>query len=94
MLNPRKSDFLTIKLEKGSLINRKLWWEDALYFNGDFDYASFGNSQNCSIVTLLESVNNEVMIVKYNNKLYLILQSMKQRSLLEIVNPILLKVVK
>lgn len=89
-LNPRESSFLKISFEKPCQLEKSIKNEHFFYLRGNFAYASFGNSQNCSIVTFQGDSGNEVLIIKRNGKLYFILQTVAKKSLLEIVNPALL----
>lgn len=94
VLNPRESIFLRVLLEKPFKFEQVIKNKHLCYLRGNFISASFGNNQNCSIVTFQEDRGNEVLIVKRNGKLYFILQTIAKKSLLEIVNPALLAIDK
>jgi hypothetical protein len=90
-LNPRESRYLKITFEEPYQIDSEIINNGYCYFKGKFKVVVFGNTQNCSIVTLRGKLNNEILVLRCNGKLYFFIQTISGKSLLEFVNPTLLK---
>jgi hypothetical protein len=90
VLNPRKSEYLVISLEKPFEIVSKIRKEQLFYLKGNYRFVSFGNSQNCFIVSFPEKYNNEILVIKEKGKLYFLVHSIIDKSLLDIINPVYL----
>lgn len=90
-LNPRESDYLKISIEKPAQIENRIKNKSYYYLKGNFNYVAFRNTQNCSIITFQKDFINEILVTKYNGKLYFIFQTIAGKSLLDIINPSLLQ---
>jgi hypothetical protein len=89
-LNPRKSTYLNVFLKKPFQIEKKIKSDKYCFLKGNFSAVVFGNKQNCSIISFRNNHDNEILILKYNSKLYFFIQSVSESSLLGMVNPSLL----
>jgi len=94
VLNPRESTYLNITFKKPYSVEREIKNNSYLYLKGSFRDVVFGNTQNCSIVSFRNSDHNEILILKHNGKLYFIVQTAIDKSLLDVVNPVILEVDK
>jgi hypothetical protein len=86
-LNPRKSDYLVISMEKPFELINKIRNRQLLYLKGNYRFVSFGNSQNCFIVSFPGKQDNEILVIKQKGKLYFLVQSSIDESLLDLINP-------
>jgi hypothetical protein len=86
-LNPRKSDYLVISMEKPFELINKIRNRQLLYLKGNYRFVSFGNSQNCFIVSFPGKQDNEILVIKQKEKLYFLVQSSIDESLLDLINP-------
>lgn len=90
-LNPKQSTYLRILFQYPYKVDHEIKGESYYYLKGNFRQGAFGNSQICSLISYRNSNNNELLIVKNGEKFYFIMQTDITKSLLEIVNPALLK---
>ncbi len=90
-LNPRESNYLKITFQTPFTIESRIKTSHYCYIKGNFSSVIFGNTQNCSIVSFTRKKGNEILILKHNGKLYFVIQTVVNNSLLEMVNPMLLQ---
>lgn len=88
-LNPRESTYLNILFQEPYQIDEEIQRENFHYFRGNFQHGAFSNSQHCSMISFRGNEDNELLILKHEGKLYFIMQTASNISLLEIVNPAL-----
>jgi len=86
-LKPRESTYIKITFEEPYQIESEIIKNRYCYFKGKFKVIVFGNTQNCSIVTLRGNLNDEILILMRSGKLYFFIQTDAGKSLLEFVNP-------
>ena len=84
-LNPKKSEFLKILLVKPYHIENEERKGNHFYLGGNLNSVVFSNSQLCYIIT--SSKKPDLLVLTFNNKLYFIVGEMKNRSLLNLINP-------
>lgn len=90
MLNPKRSKFLTITIKKPFQIENRIKNKDYCYIKGNLGLIAFGDTQEISIVSFLKKYNNEILVVKSNDKMFFILLSSmnpdtRNESLLKII---------
>lgn len=90
VLHPKKSNFLNILIKGEYEIEMKIQTKDILYLSGNFSTISFSNTQNYSMVTFANSPHSELLIVKHAEKLYFVMQTQKDKSILDLINPVFL----
>ncbi len=85
-LNPKKSDYLRILMDEPFNIESKEGTGNHFYLSGKFRNIAFSNSQNCYIISF-SGIRQDILILKYKNRLFIIISETKKNSLLEIINP-------
>jgi hypothetical protein len=91
ILNPPKSNSLVILIMGKYEIEKEIRTKEILYLSGSFSSISFSNTQNCSMVSFATSKHNEILIVKHHEKLYFVMQTQKDKSILNLINPVFLE---
>lgn len=86
VMNPKKSDYLRILLEEPMKVEYKAGKSNHFYLSGKFKSITFSNSQNCYIISFY-GYKQDILVLKNNNKLFLIAGETNNTSLLEILNP-------
>lgn len=84
VLHPKKSDFLKIILSDCTIEN-KVQTPSKIYLRGKIKTIGYSNTENCSMVTFENPNQAEVLIIKDKNKLFMIMQTMKNRNLQSII---------
>ncbi|MEE4196271.1 MAG: hypothetical protein V2I54_01390 [Bacteroidales bacterium] len=85
-LNPRKSEYLKITFENPAQLDSVNLKSQSCLIKGNFSYVTFGNTQNCSIISFSKKLDNEIVVLKRADKLYFMIQSISNKSLIDIVN--------
>jgi hypothetical protein len=90
ILNPRNSKNFKLVIEEPNQFSKMVLSQNSILIRGNFKFVALNNSQNVCIISFRLSENNEIMILKQHGELFIIFQSVTTKSLLEIVNPLLL----
>jgi hypothetical protein len=90
VLNPRKSSNLKILFEDPFYPVLMDQNNNSYLIKGTFQVVSFGNTQNCSIVSYPKGINNELLIIKAKGRIYFITNT-SAKSIEKIINKSLLQ---
>jgi hypothetical protein len=92
ILNPKESNYIKIIVKNPNQLLNEIRNDQYTYLSGRFTSLSIGNSEKCFIIAYPGSMNNELLVLECNDKIYLLLQTITNKSILEIINPRIFKI--